>query len=447
MSDAFDHQILDPAQARLRMRADLVVTPHDNTTFVIEDPLAGKFFMVGGAEWSFLLEIDGRVTIGEAIGLAASKSPEGTALTEREGISVARWLVDQGLAQPVDTMLAGRGSGPPPAPRPPFNPFMIRIGAFNPDRWLLALDARLGILWTRWFFAVWFALGTVAIYKLATHWVSWNAVPAQILDRDNWFRLGIVWCALKVLHEFGHGLSCRHFGIPVRRAGLLLIFFAPVPFVDVSGSWRISSRRRRLAISAAGMYLELFIAFAALLAWTPDSLELFDRLCVDVVILAGLNTLAFNANPLMRFDGYYILADVVGIPNLAGESRRYMSNAYHFWLRGLDVSGVAGGPFNRFLIKFYAVASLAWRVLTFLGIAVSLIARWSWWGALASIPVAWFWFGWRLPQKGRTQKAPARSIQGVRRRRVAFGVLGIAALMVVTRLAAPAPVSAPAVVD
>jgi putative peptide zinc metalloprotease protein len=447
MTDSFDHQILDPAQARLRMRIDLVVTPHGNATFVIEDPLSGKFFLVGGAEWSFLRRIDGNATIAEAIGLAATESPSGAALTEREGISVARWLVDQGLAQPVDTMLAGRGSGPPSSPSQPFNPFMIRIGTLNPDRMLEALDKKLGLLWSRWFLLAWFCLGTTAVLKLTTHWISWSAVPTQILDRDNWLRLGIVWCGLKLLHELGHGLACRHFGIPVRRAGLLLIFFAPVPFVDVSGSWRISSRGRRMAISAAGMYLELFVAFFALLLWTPDSLELFDRLCIDVVMLAGLNTLAFNANPLMRFDGYYILTDLIGIPNLAGESRRYLSNCYHFWLRGLDVSSVSGSMFNRLFIKVYAFASLAWRVLTFLGIAVSLIARWSWWGAVVSVVVAWYWFGWKLPKKGESQKAPSRSKQGISRRRVAYLTLAAASLLIVVRLVGSAPISAPAVVE
>lgn len=447
MAASFDHQILDPAQALLRMRSDLVVTPHGNSTFVIEDPLSGKFYLVGDAEWALLRGIDGRTTIAEAIGMAATESPSETALTEREGISVARWLVDQGLAQPVDTMLAGHGEGPPRATRAPFNPFTIRIGSFNPNAMLVELDNRLGWLWTHWFLAAWLGLGAAAIYKLVSHWVSWNAVPTQILDRDNWLRLGIVWCALKVLHELGHALSCRHFGVPVRRAGLLLIFFAPVPYVDVSGSWRISSRGRRLTISAAGMYLELCVAFVALLCWTPDSMELFDRLCVDVVMLAGLNTVAFNANPLMRFDGYYILADLTGIPNLSGESRRYMSNLYHFWLCGLDVSRVSGGLFNRMLIKSYAVASLAWRWITFLGIAVSLIARWSWWGAAASVVVAWFWFGWKWPEKNKTQKAPSRTAQGIRRRRAAFATLAAAVALVAIRLLAPAPVSAPAVVE
>jgi len=447
MAESFDHQILDPGQARLRMRTDLVVTPHDNATFIIEDPLAGKYFLVGTAEWSFLMRIDGERTIAEAIAQAATEGPRGTSLTEREGISVSRWLVDQGLARPVDSMPAGRGDDKPRLPKAPFNPFMIRLGAFNPDAMLAAADARLGWLWSRWFLALWGCLAATALLKLGASWTSWKAVPTQILDRDNWLRLGAVWCALKVLHEFGHGLSCKHFGIPVRRAGMLLIFFAPVPYVDVSGSWRISERTRRLAISAAGMYLELFVAFGALLLWTPDSLEPFDRLCVDVVLLAGLNTVAFNANPLMRFDGYYIMADAVGIPNLSGESRRYLSNLVRFWLRGLDISEIAGTPFTRRFIKAYSVASFAWRVLTFLGIAVSLIARWSWWGVLASAVVGWFWFGLSLPKKGEMQKAPSRSPQGVRRRRAAFAVLGTAVLLLVARLVAPAPISAPAVVE
>lgn len=447
MTAAFDHQILDPAQACLRLRTDLIVTPHDNATFIIEDPLSGKYFLVGASEWSFLSQIDGTCTIAEAIGLAATEAPQGAALTEREGISVARWLVDQGLAKPVDMLLGGQADDAPAAPAAPFNPLMLRCGSFNPDSLLGAVDARLGWLWSKPFLVLWFCLFTAAAYKLCTNWTQWNALPTQIFDRHNWLRMGIVWTLLKLLHEFGHGLSCKHFGVPVRRAGLLLIFFAPVPYVDVSGAWRISLRSRRIAISAAGMYLELLVAFVAVLLWNPTSLELFDRICVDIVILAGFNTLAFNANPLMRFDGYYILADAIGIPNLAGESRRYLSNFVRFWLRGIDVPGMNASPFNRVVIKSYSYASFGWRCLTFAGIAVSLIARWSWWGAAASLVVGWFWFGITLPNSRRQKDVPSRSTKGIRRRRAAFAALGFAAFLVVAWLASPAQVSAPAVVE
>lgn len=448
MGATFDHQILDPAQSRLRLRSDLIVTPHDNETFVIEDPLSAKFYMVGKLEWSFFTQIDGERTIAEAIGRAATQAMHGTALTEREGISVARWLVDQGLAKPVEAVIDRSTEGTKAANAAAyFNPFMIRLGTINPEETLRALDARLGWLWSKWFFAIWFVLGAAAACKLGSQWSHWHALPMQILDRDNWLRMGIVWCLLKLLHELGHGLSCRHYGIPVRNAGLLLIFFAPVPFVDVSGSWRLPSRGRRIVIAAAGMYLELFVAFTAMLCWNPMSLGLFDRLCIDIVALAGVNTVAFNANPLMRFDGYYILSDALGIPNLAVDSRRYLSNATNFWFRGQDVRTVSVNPFVNGAVRSYAIASSAWKCASFFGIALSLIANWSWWGAAASLFVGWYWFGLSFPGRRRSKAKPTRSISGMRRQRIAYATVGFAVVLLIAACFAPVGVSAPAVVE
>lgn len=450
MAAAFDHQVLDPAQSRLRLRKDLIVTPHDHATFVIEDPLSGKFFLVGTAEWSFLAQLDGSGTIAEAIGRSATQAGREAALTEQEGVAVARWLVDQSLAQPVAHLLGQRSDdGCPPHVRTArFNPLSMRIASLNPDRFLAAINRRLSWIWSKQFLAVWLCLAAASVVKLGRHWGALNVLPGDILDRDNWLRMAGVWCFLKLMHEMAHGLSCRNFGIPVRRAGLLLIFMAPVPFVDVSGAWRLPSRWQRIVISGAGMYVELFTAFAALMLWTPGSLELFDRLCLDVFMLAGLNTLLFNANPLMRFDGYYILADALGIPNLSSQGQRCWANTVKHWFRGVDVAPVRDTHFNRLAIGSYGFLSSGWRCLTFAGIALSLIAGWSWWGGAASIFVGWFWFNFTWPD--RSNPAPdlgGLSTRGLRRRRTAWGALGAAALLMTTWLASPAHVTAPAIVE
>src|SRR4051794_38669274 len=119
-----DHQILDPAQSRLRLRADLIVLPHNAESFVIEDPLSGKFFLIGCKEWSFVSQLDGAQTIAVAVGRSASHM--GTeALCAQEAISVARWLVEQGLARPIDVVTGApqetKNRGPKKNPTP-FNP-------------------------------------------------------------------------------------------------------------------------------------------------------------------------------------------------------------------------------------------------------------------------------------------------------------------------------------
>ncbi len=450
MTLAFDHQVLDPAQSRLRLRTELVVAPHDDTTFVLEDPMSGKFFMVGAAEWSFLAQLDGTNTIAEAIGRAATQAGRQNALTEQEGVAVARWLLDQSLAQAVDSVLVLHQEGPKrkstSAAR--FNPLAIRLGSMNPDRFLAAANKKLGWLWSKQLLMVWLCLGVGAAIKLSSYSTAWWALPRQILDSQNWIRMGLVWCVLKVIHESGHALSCRHFGIPVRRAGLLLIFFAPVPFVDVSASWRLASRWQRIVISAAGMYLELMVAFAALLYWTPDSAAPVDRLCVDLVLLAGLNTLVINGNPLMRFDGYYILADLVGVSNLYNRGQQRLGEFARYYLRGQDARPTQEPTFERLAVSSYGVLSFGWRLLAFVGIALSLVAKWSWWGGLAAIPVGWYWFGIPLPGRRPPKEDQGTSSRAaIRRQRIVLGVVGTCGLLFAAWLLSSAHVSAPAVVE
>lgn len=319
-----DHQILDPAQSRLCLRTDLVVLPHDAESFVIEDPLSGKFFLIGVKEWSFVSQLDGAQTISNAVGRSATHMGN-EALSEQEAISVARWLVEQGLARPIDALTAaateGKKHGPKKKPLP-FNPLAWKLPLGNPDQFLLAITPATRWLWSGWMLMAWLLLGAYAIGKIVAHAAELHSLPLEVLDQHNWLRMLIVYCVLKLFHELGHGLSCRHFGVPVRQAGVIFLLLAPMPFVDVSRAWRLPSRWQRIVISAAGMYIELLLAFVAICLWTPASLDALDRICIDVALLASLHTLAFNANPLMRFDGYYIFADALGIPNLYNESQQ-----------------------------------------------------------------------------------------------------------------------------
>src|SRR4051794_23822206 len=357
-----DHQILDPAQSRLRLRTDLIVLPHDAESFVIEDPLSGKFFLIGCKEWSFVSQLDGAQTIAVAVGRSASQM--GTeALSEQEAISVARWLVEQGLARPVDVLTSAPTDRKKHGPKKklPFNPLAWKLPLGSPDRFLLAVAPATNWLWSGWFLLVWLLLGAFAVAKIVAHASDLRSLPMEVLDQQNWLRLAIVYCVLKLFHELAHGLACRHFGVPVRQAGIIFLMLAPMPFVDVSRAWRLPSRWQRIVISAAGMYIELFLAFIAISIWTPTSLATVDRICIDVALLASLHTLAFNANPLMRFDGYYILADALSIPNLYNESQQRISALARYWFGGVDVVSPPVPLRQRIISSLYGGLSLTWR--------------------------------------------------------------------------------------
>ena len=136
-------------------------------------------------------------------------------------------------------------------------------------------------------------------------------------------RSGVV----KVIHEFGHGLSCKAFGGEVHEMGLLFLCFSPALYCNVSDAWTLPNKWHRIIISAAGIYVELMIAAAATFVWwnTPSQ-PFINNLSLSLMVVCSVSTVVFNANPLMRYDGYYVLADWLEIPNLRDRANRYLQN-------------------------------------------------------------------------------------------------------------------------
>src|SRR5262249_49123896 len=160
----------------------------------------------------------------------------------QEAISVARWLVEQDLASPVDALTSApverKKYGPKKKPLA-FNPLAYKLPLGNPDQLLLAITPYTSWLWSGWFFLAWLLLGAFAMGKIAAHASELRSLPMEVLDEQNWLRLAIVYCGLKFFHELAHGLACRYFGVPVRQAGLMFLMLAPMPFVDLSRAWRL----------------------------------------------------------------------------------------------------------------------------------------------------------------------------------------------------------------
>src|SRR5262249_10525062 len=153
----------------------------------------------------------------------------------------------------------------------------------------------------------------LALLLAITHF---SQLCARLPGASHFFSLATIthlWIAVavvKVLHELGHGLSCKAFGGEVHEMGFMLLCLAPCLYCDVSDSWTISGKWRRMFVGFAGMYVELLIAATATFLWwfTADSM-LINRLCLSLMIVCSVNTLMLNGNPLLRYDGYYVLSD------------------------------------------------------------------------------------------------------------------------------------------
>lgn len=273
------------------------------------------------------------------------------------------------------------------------NPLSGSFRLFDPDRLLTLLVPALSPL-QGWVGALlWIAVVGLAALQAAIHWSELtHDVIDRILTPQNLAVIWLLFPVLKMFHEFGHGLAVKIHGGDVHEMGVLLIALQPVPYVDASEASVFRSKWQRILVGAAGMIVELFIAALALFIWLNTEPGMVRNLAYNLVWIAGISTVFFNANPLMRYDGYYILADYLEIPNLRARSHqysRYLCERYLFGSSELIPDAVTWS--ERIWLVSYSLAAFVYRVLAlgtftlviaskffFLGVLLALFGIISW---------------------------------------------------------------------
>jgi putative peptide zinc metalloprotease protein len=185
----------------------------------------------------------------------------------------------------------------------------------------------------------------------------------------NAFLLAATLGVTKILHELGHGLSCKHFGGECHELGIMILVLTPCLYCNVSDSWMLPNKYHRAAIGVAGIFVELVLASIATFIWWSSEPGLLNHLCLNVMFIASVSTIIFNGNPLLRYDGYYVLADLLEIPNLRQKATLILSRKAGEWFLGLEPGE---DPFlpqrKQFLFVLYSVAAAAYRWLIVLSI-------------------------------------------------------------------------------
>jgi putative peptide zinc metalloprotease protein len=251
------------------------------------------------------------------------------------------------------------------------NVLAIRVPVCNPDRWLDRLVPWVRFLFTLPFLVSGICLVLAALALIATHWNDVLTRLPTLRESLTLPTLLYLWVALgllKILHEFGHGLCCKAFGGSVPEMGVLFLFFFPSLYCDATDSWMLPHRWQRIAVSAAGIGVELLVAaLATLVWWATEPATPLHQLCLAVMVVASVQTVVFNANPLLRFDGYFVLSDWLDIPNLAEQASGQVRAVL---LRGLGAEVPFDpwpGPARRGPMLAYALASQAYRAVVLVG--------------------------------------------------------------------------------
>src|SRR5262245_13556587 len=323
-------------QVKIRLRPDLSIAPQKyegKTFFVVKDPVSLRYYRFKDQEHFLLEYMDGRHSLDDAQ-KAFEKRFRPDRLTLEDLEHFAQQLLTAGLAQ-NESPQAGKQLFDRRKKRKRrewmqyiTNILYIKIPLFDPDKLLTRM-----LPWFRWIFTPWFVIGSVilmfsALMLVLTHFQTFMDKLPSYHEFFNVKTIVYLWISLavvKVIHEFGHGLSCKAFGGEVHEMGLLFLCLSPCLFCNVSDAWTLPNKWKRMTISFAGIYVELIIAsIATFVWWNTPSQPFINNIALSTMVVCSVSTVLFNANPLMRYDGYYVLLDWLEIPNLRERCNRYL---------------------------------------------------------------------------------------------------------------------------
>ena len=281
-----------------------------------------------------------------------------------------------------------------------WNPLYLKVPLCYPDRLFARISPWINWIYSQPMVIATFVMIMIGAYQVMAHWNEFIIASKGVFVPGRWLWLGLCWLVLKIVHECSHGAVCKRFGGSVHEAGAIFILFAPLAYVDVTSSWRFKSKWHRIYVAAAGMYIELLIAAVAAVFWVRTEPGLINDLCFNMVLMASLTTLAFNANALMRFDGYYILSDLVDIPNLYSDGQLFLRQLGRKYFLGLPTELSSGSWSRDAFVRLYGIAAFFWRTsVTFFlilaaaimfegaGLVIALFAAAIW----LVVPTASFW--------------------------------------------------------
>ena len=305
MPNPEDQWLGSKIELRPELRLDLR-NEHQGLFVVIEDPVRNKFFSVGSREYEFLSSLDGQKTVGEVVENWSSHE----AMDNEIAVKICQWATQSNLVHGSDMNNSTRLEQQSDALERQkmmglFNPISMKFNLFNPDKALAAVTPYTSWLFSKAMVFVWLAVFAYAMSTLYSNWGRFGEASVGILSGYKWIWMLVIWAVLKIVHEMAHGIACKRYGGTVSDAGVLLLLFTPMAFVNVTSSWRFSNRWHRIVVAAAGMYIELFISFIAIIIWARSSGGVMADVCYNIFIMSSVTTILFNANPLMRFDGYY----------------------------------------------------------------------------------------------------------------------------------------------
>lgn len=385
MSKSFlsaDWYRIAPLTPRLRGQVDIHRQVfRGDTWYVVQDHHSGKYHRVTPQANFILSMMNGKRTVG-ALWEAACERFEDAPPTQSETIRLLSQLYAADLIatdlpnideigerhakQERQTMIARLK-----------NPLALRMPILDPDNFLNWTLWIVRPLFTWFGFLVWLSIVGTGFVLMVLNWqLLTENFTDRILAAENIILLVLAYPVLKAAHELGHAYATKVWGGEVHEIGIMLLIFMPVPYVDASASAAFASKWRRAVVGGAGIMVELATASLALIFWLNAEPGLARAFAFNLMMIGGISTLLFNGNPLLRFDGYFVFADLIEIPGLGQRSNQY------FWylcqryiLRIKDAESPVRAKGERKWLFFYAIFAFIYRVFIAFAIALFIASK------------------------------------------------------------------------
>jgi putative peptide zinc metalloprotease protein len=343
--------------------------------WTLHDPSANKFYHLSWTAFEML----SRWNLGTSDVLVETVNRETTLLiSEEDVIQLIRFLDQNYLLAPYGSARVLEGFHRQQISWPKWllnNYLFFRVPIIRPQRILDKVGKWFCWVYTPWFLVAVIIASGAALFLILQKWESfWNSFTAYT-TWEGILSLAVAVSLAKTVHEFGHALTAHKYGCRIPAMGIAFVVMFPMLYTDTNEVWKLPNRRDRLAVSLAGISAELLLALIAVWLWLflPDG-----PVKAGAFILATstwIMTIALNASPFMRFDGYFMLCDLTGIANLHARSFAFGS----WWIRKI-LFGLShpppepAAPARRFFFIAFAYMVWVYRLVVFLGIAILVYA-------------------------------------------------------------------------
>ncbi len=366
-----------------KFRKDIIVSRREDSggkqRVILQDPVSEKYYRLSEFEFVLLKGLDGSVTLDEAVEKLKSQGryydmAHANAILEKAARSAlvigSQFSEAQFLAGIKDRIDAAG----------PFSKissiYFLYLPLLNPDGFLGKTLPLFRLLANRYTGAATGILGLGAIYLFIMGFPRIRGEYLYFFNLSNMLCLWGVVAFTKLFHEFAHAYTAKHFGLHVPKMGIAFLLFLPCLYCDTTDAWRLADRRQRMLIGAAGILAELVLAIFATYVWYFSKPGLINSVAFYLVVISLGSTILFNGNPLIRFDGYFILMDLIRRPNLATKSFSYLKYLFlHGVLGSSSAQSMVHGTADWWLYVLYGVLASVYRVFLLSGIIAAVYWR------------------------------------------------------------------------